>query len=392
MTLPSQKEYLKPMRLRYKKARTKAEKTTLISEVCSILSVHRKHAIRLLNQKPTRHIKKSVGKQETYGQDLCTPLRRLWEVAGHPCSKRLHAQISTLLDTLIRFKEIEVTPSQDRQLREMSNWTINKLLAYERLKKKGEGLSGTRTSPLLKTLIPIRTDFHEVTGPGHIELDCVLHCGESMSGSYAETVNLIDIHTHWNEKGMILNKTKQKVISVVHGSRKSFPFPLLSLDFDNGTEFVNWHLYNYCKREQISFTRSRSYHKNDQAHIEGKNFHSVRKVMGYDRIESEQIVDLVNEVYRNEIRLLTNFFYPTFKLIEKDREGGKVTKRYEVPRTPYERVMSSDTILKEKKDALRDQYLSLNPAQLQRSLKTKMEKIFIMISVTFPNLATTPSS
>ena len=390
MTMAAQKEYLKPMRLRYSKTKTKVEKSLLISEVCTVMSVHRKHAIRLLNKKPVRHIKRSIGKSETYGQDLCLPLIRLWEVAGYPCSKRFHAQLPSLLDTLIRFDEISVTIEQDSKLRKMSNWTINKLLAFERLKKNGEGFSGTRTSPLLKTLIPIRTDFFDVVSPGHIELDCVLHCGVNLSGSYAETVNLIDIHTHWNEKRMILNKSNRKIISVLHECRGGFPFPLVSIDFDNGGEFVNWLLYKYCKRENISFTRSRSYHKNDQAHIESKNNHSIRKVIGYDRIETQQIVDMINDIYKNELRLMVNFFYPTFKLINKERNGGKVTKRYETPRTPYERVMSSDTIPKETKEALKAQYIDLNPAQLQRSLHTKLQNIFKMISVTFPNLATTP--
>ena len=192
-----------------------------------------------------------------------------------------------------------------------------------------------------------------------------------MSGQYAETLNVLDIHSHWNEKTIFLNKTKEKVVGSFHQLRKQFPFPILSIDFDNGFEFVNWVMHKYCKREGLSFTRSRSYHKNDQAHIEGKNYQSIRKVVGYDR-------------------LLTNFFYTTMKLEGKKRVGGRVCKTHGEARTPYQRVLASDTISQEIKDHLTEQYKGLNPAELQRSMKKKLKAIQARSSVTKLNLATTP--
>src|SRR3989338_1077096 len=206
-------------------------------------------------------------------------------------------------------------------------------------------------------------------------MDCVLHCGESVSGVYAETVNMIDIDTHWNERRMILKKTNRKVIGVVHKVRGSLPFPLLSIDFDNGSEFVNWGMHGYCTRDKIAFTRSRPYKKNDQAHIEGKNYQSVRRVTGYGRITDEKIVEAFNDLYRNEHRLLTNFFYPTLKLKKKVRVGGKIYKKYEVAKTPYERVIKSKYVDKETKRQLKKQYEELNPAALNRSLQVKLKKI-----------------
>lgn len=257
----------------------------------------------------------------------------------------------------------------------MSNFTVNALLKRERKDPDYYGLSGTKTSPLLKTLIPIRTEFNEVHAPGHIEMDCVLHCGESLSGQYAETLNLLDIHTHWNEKSVFLDKTRAKVISTLHLLRKQFPFPLKSVDFDNGFEFVNWRMYNYCTREKLLFTRSRSYHKNDQAHIEGKNFQSIRRLIGYERITNPSVVRLINEVYQTEHRLLTNFFYPTFKLREKKRVGTTVIKRYEIPQTPYQRVLKSTEVSPEEKQRLITIYATLNPLQLQRNLHKKLIRI-----------------
>jgi len=322
MTLQSKKEYLAAMRKRYAIVKDKITKTKILDEVVTVLNVHRKHAVRTLNK---RELKRSLPRSPRYqyGLDLIKPLETLWNIAGMPCSKRLKPQIPILITQLKKFDEITLYGNQEVQLCKMSNWTIDQLLTPTRDKIRGKGISGTRRSPLLKSLIPIRTAWDDVEEPGHIEMDCVLHCGESLSGIYAETVNMIDINTHWNERRMILKKTNRKVIGVVHTSRQAFPFLVKSLDFDNGHEFVNWGMYGYCKREDIAFTRSRPYKKNDQAHIEGKNYQSVRKVTGYGRITDTKIVSAFNDLYENEHRLLTNFFLPNLKTQEERAERNK---------------------------------------------------------------------
>jgi hypothetical protein len=261
----------------------------------------------------------------------------------------------------------------------MSTFTIDRLLEEERLDKIDKGLSGTKTSPVLKYLIPIRTNFDEVCHPGHIEMDCVLHCGNSLNGIYAETLNLLDIQTHWNEKDIFLKKTKTKVVSAFHMLKQKFPFDVKSVDFDNGFEFVNWSMSTYCDRHGIKYTRSRSYHKNDQAHIEGKNYHSVRKLVGYSRIDRYEIVELIRDIYQNEHRLLTNFFYTTMRLKKKLRVGAKIVKEYDKAKTPYQRVLESNKIPDKVKDQLRKDYRNLNPAKLQRDLETKLKKLANMI-------------
>jgi hypothetical protein len=393
MSNQSKKEYLVTVRARYKSCRTRKEKSAIISEVETNLRILRKSAIRLLNQKVFVRRKTIKSRKEIYGYDLIKPLKQIWETVGYPCSKRLKPQIKETVKKLKQFNEIKLYGNQEELLIKMSTFTIDRLLEAERdISDKEYGLSGTKRSPLLKTLIPVRTYFDdkETKEPGHTEMDCVLHCGESLSGQYAETLNVLDIYSHWNEKKIFLNKTKAKIVGAFHDMRtKQFPFPIKSVDFDNGFEFVNWILKGYCDRNSLSFTRSRSYHKNDQAHIEGKNYQSVRRLTGYDRITDPKLVEMIDDIYQNEHRLLTNFFYTTLKLKEKVRINGKVRKVYEEAKTPYQRLMESDKISKEVKNKLRATYIRLNPAQLQRDLKRKLEKTKDYRLVTQLNLATT---
>ena len=389
----SKKEYLATVRARYKSCRSRIDKSRIISEIETNLGILRKSAIRLLNQKPLVRRKTLKSRKEIYGYDLIKPLKLIWEVVGYPCSKRLKPQIKDTIRKLKEFNEIKLYGKQEVLLTSMSTFTIDRLLEAERdISGKEYGLSGTKRSPLLKTLIPVRTNFNEkeTKEPGHVEMDCVLHCGESLSGQYAETLNVLDIYSHWNEKKIFLNKTKAKIVGVFHEMRtKQFPFNTISADFDNGFEFVNWILKGYCDRNNISYTRSRSYHKNDQAHIEGKNYQSVRRVTGYERITDPRLVEMIDDLYQNEHRLLTNYFYTTLKLKEKVRINGKVKKIYEEAKTPYQRLMESDKISKEVKDKLKEEYERLNPAALQRSLKRKLDKIQDYRSVTIFNLAMT---
>ncbi|NTU47334.1 transposase family protein [Candidatus Roizmanbacteria bacterium] len=285
-----------------------------------------------------------------------------------------------LITKLKKFDEIKLYGKQEELLCKMKESTIERLLESSKdITSKEYGLSGTRKSPLLKSLIPVRVYFtkDEYKEPGHIEMDCVLHCGESLVGVYAETLNVLDVSTHWNEKTIFLHKTQAKIVGGLDKLKKQFPFPLLSVDFDNGTEFVNWKMKEYCDRNNLEYTRCRSYHKNDQAHIEGKNYHSIRKVVGYDRIEDSEIVALIDDMYQNEHRLLTNFFYTTMKLKEKEKAANGHTKKvYEAAQTPYERVLATPSVTEEAKQKLRSQYDTLNPAELQRNLKKKLDIIY----------------
>ena len=387
--MATKKEYLDTVRKRYRSLKSRSEKRKVINEVVSNLKVHEKHAIRTLNQKIRRKIVLTRRRPEVYGFDLIKPLKEIWVIAGKPRSKRLKPQLPELMKKLEQFNEIKLYPKQKDLLLKIGTSSIDKLLGPEKRKLRGKGLTGTKRSPLLKSLIPIRTGFDDVKGiPGHIEMDTVLHCGDTTKGNYAITLNNLDIDTHWNEKGMFFKKTQDKVIGSFVVLKRKFPFEILSVDFDGGDEFVNWKFKTYCDENHTAYTRCRSYHKNDQAHIESKNFQSIRKVIGYDRITDLRIIELIDDIYQDEHRLLTNFFYTTLKLSEKKRVSNKIKKKYEIAKTPYQRVLESKHIDKSVKEKLQSEYEHLNPAQLSRSLNKKLDKISKLISVTKLNQAT----
>lgn len=381
-------DYLVDVKQRYHVCTFRQGKSSIIDEVIANTGMNRKSVIRTLNRKTqsqrrTRFF--SPGRKVKYPKRLCIPLEIIWNAAGRPCAKRLAPQIEEMIDKLKQFNELSIERSDELLLIGASHFTINALLENVRV-AQGEtyGLGGTKTSPLLKTLVLIRTEFteEEKSTPGHLELDCVLHCGDSLSGEYAETLNSLDIATHWNEKTIFMHKCARRIVSLTDMLIRQYPYPILSVDFDNGYEFLNWKMHEYCTRNNMNFTRGRSYHKNDQAHIEGKNNHSIRKVIGYARIDDQKTVDLIEDLYQHEIRLLTNFFYTTMKLKrkEKDLKSGKSTKSYEVAKTPYQRVLESDTVSPEMKDKLRLEYMKLNPVQLHRELAKKLKVISDVMS------------
>lgn len=379
MTVQTRNEYIKIVRRKYARVKSRSRKRKIIREVIENTGLHEKSVIRALNRRELRNRKSGSGRKEEYTYDLIKPIEGIWEVSGRACSKNLTPQVPELLKKLEEYNEIKVTDRQRNLLNQISSYGVEKLLKSKKKKLGIRGLSGTKSSSHLKSLIPIRTQFDLDTKPGDLEVDCVLHCGDNVSGIFAETLNMLDVATHWNERRIVLAKTKGKIVGSFHLARQGFPFPVKSIDFDNGFEFVNWSMYEYCKRHKISFTRCRSYHKNDQAHIEGKNYHSVRKIIGYERIENEEIVNLVADIYSNELRLLTNYFYTTRKLVEKKKVGGKVTKRYDEAKTPYKRVLISKDVDIKVKMKLMQEYKKLNPAELYRSLQGKLGKLPRMV-------------
>lgn len=389
--MATKNDYINTVRNRYKKTKTKKEKSKIINEVEANLNLKRKHIIKILNGKyhHTKY-KKARHRKPKYPYHLNVPLSQIWKIAGKPCSKNLKPQIKDLIDQLEKFNEINLNQEDKALLCTMGTSKIDNLLKQAGHKKSQKGISGTKTSPLLKTLIPIRTNFDDVSNPGHLEMDCVLHCGNNVAGTFADTLNVVDIHTHWNEQYTFLNKTARKTVGAFHILKSRFPFIIKSIDFDNGFEFVNWHLKKYCDNNKIKYTRSRSYKKNDQANIEERNGHRIRKLVGYDRITQEEIVIMLNDIYQNEYRLLNNFFYTTRKLISKEKKGKKYIKKYDEAKTPYQRLLNSEDVDLSDKIKLMAEYKKLNPAELNRNLLKKMSHLKKMISVSKINQATTP--
>jgi hypothetical protein len=268
------------------------------------------------------------------------------------------------------------------QLYAISPATIDRLLKPLRLNYPGKGRSGTKPGRLLKNQIPIKTDHWDVTKPGFLEADTVAHCGSSLAGNFIWSITLTDILTPWTENRATWNKGAYGVKKNIKNVEKNLPFEILGFDCDNGSEFLNWHLIEYFtkRKKPVQFTRSRPYRKNDNAHVEQKNWTHVRHLFGYERFDKPVIVELMNDLYSNEYSQYQNHFIPTMKLVKKEKVNSKYRKKYDNPKTPYQRIMESGHIDQETKDPLAAEHASLNPFVLKRAIERKLKKIFSYVS------------
>jgi hypothetical protein len=203
--------------------------------------------------------------------------------------------------------------------------------------------------------------------PGYVEIDLVAHCGSTAAGDYVNTLDVTDICTGWTETAAVLNKAQRHVFNALLDIENRLPFPLRGIDSDNGSEFINGHLYRYCRQKGIVFTRSRPYKKNDGCHVEQKNWNVVRRNIGYGRYEGKAAVGIMNDYYAL-LRQYSNFFLPQTKLIGKTRDGARVRKLYDIPKTPYRRLLESDCISECVRASLTEMYVSINPARLKRDM------------------------
>jgi hypothetical protein len=308
---------------------------------------------------------------------LLVPLKRIWKAANLPCSKRLKVIIPLWLPGYIKTYG-PISQKAAGALLRISPSSIDRILKPVRAQHTKHGRATTKPGTLLKKHIPIKTNQWDESRPGYLEADTVAHCGSSTEGMFANTLDCVDIATGWTEQRAVWGKNYQDVIDQIKNIEQSLPFPILGFDADNGTEFLNHHLLRYLtdRKRPIQFTRSRAYKKDDNAHVEQKNWTHVRQWLGYDRLDSPDLVPLMNELYTSEWRLFLNFFCPSVKLIEKKRVASKTVKRYDKPKTPYQRILESPEISAETKRALREQFKTLNPFVLRKALEEKLKKIF----------------
>jgi hypothetical protein len=377
MSLKSKRELLEVLRPRYLKV-NKVEKQKMLDEFTSATGYHRKHAIRALkNQRQIQnHLK---GKPKTYKAvyrgEVVQVLEQIWEVYGRICSKRLQPFLAEGIKVLERCQEIEVSSDTKELLLNISSASIDRCLRPVRM-RSSPGLSTTKPGSLLKNLIPVHTFTEwDQERPGFMEIDLVAHCGNTTEGQYLNTLTCTDIATGWTDVTTLLHRSQQAVSEAIHRMRHRLPFPLLGIDSDNGSEFINDLLYRYCLNEKITFTRSRPYKKNDQAHVEQKNWSVVRHTVGYDRWETEPEFALLESIY-DDLRFYINFFQPSFKLIAKERIGNRTVKRYDIAKTPYQRVLECQDISLPAKAQLVNLYLQLNPAELRRRIDLKTAKLW----------------
>ena len=377
MSLKSKNELLEAVRPRYLKA-SKFEKQKILDEFTSATGYHRKHAIRVLKNKVQvqNHLKgKSKTFQPIYRGDVVQALEQVWEIYGHICSKRLQPFLPEAIRVLERCQEIQLSKDAKELLLKISSASIDRCLRPIRIKRP-QGLSTTKPGSLLKSLIPVRTFTQwDEQRPGFLEIDLVAHCGNTTEGQFLCTLTCTDLCTGWTEVTGLLHRSQAAVSEALRQMRQRLPFPLLGIDSDNGGEFINDLLYQYCLAEKITFTRSRPYQKNDQAHVEQKNWSVVRHTVGYDRWETEPELALLECVY-DDLRPYINFFQPSLKLIAKERIDNKTFKRYDPAKTPYQRVLERKDVSFEAKARLAHFYLQLNPAELRRRIDQKIAKFW----------------
>jgi hypothetical protein len=393
LTMREKKALTAEIQDRYGKA-TKKAKSKILDEFTVTTGYNRNYATRILRLKvgkvigytkiDGRKIRYVIGKKKKtkrkrdkiYGYDVFLKLKKIWVIFDFICSKRLAPFMAEAVEKLETHKEIDLTDQVREKLLNISASTIDRLLKSEKDKfRLGKGRSGTKPGSLLKKSIPIRTfsDWDDAK-PGFTEVDLVGHDGGDVSGDYAQSLNFVDIATSWDEAAACKNKEQKHVFRAIKIASARFPFEIAGIDSDNGSEFINGIMLRYCTKNKITFTRSRPYRKNDSCFVEQKNYSVVRRAVGYLRYDTEEELDLLNELYLYLGRY-NNFFMPVTKLISKKRVGSKVTKKYDKARTPFRRALASEYIDDKIKAGLRREYDSLNPVELKKNISRLQEKL-----------------
>jgi hypothetical protein len=367
---------LKAIYPRYQQA-TRLEKQRILDEFCQVTRYHRKSALRLLNgPRPERQPPAPRRRSPTYGTRVIQVLAAIWRAAGYPWSVRLKALLPLWLPWARR--RFRLTPALEAQLLRLSPRQMDRRLAPYRRPGQTGRYGGTKPGTLLKHHIPLRTDRWDVTVPGFTEIDLVAHCGDSGDGEFAHSLNLTDIHTTWVETRAVLGRGQHAVQQALEEMRAVLPFVLRGIDSDNGSEFINAHLLRYCQGRGIQFTRGRPYKKDDNAHIEQKNWTHVRKLTGYVRYDSPAAVAALNALYRQDLRLFQNLFLPSVKLVQKVRVGARIRRVYDRPQTSFERVQACSEAEPAKVAQLAALRGRLDPFALAEAIDQQLSRLYAL--------------
>lgn len=376
MSLTSRKELVKKAKGRYLQAK-RSEKTTILDELFENTGLNRNYLTQMLSAKVDLSFVNPISRKrrETYTANDIFYLTKIWKIFDYPCGQRLAPMLPEYICVLEKFKELIFPDSVKEKLLKVKSSTIDRRLKKFRTLRHKKVFSTTKPGTLLKKNIPLKTSSWDETRLGYGELDTVAHCGGSAAGEFIFSLTYTDIASQWTISEAVMGKAQKRIRDALESISNRLPFALKGIDPDNGGEFINWQLYNHCLTNGIEFTRGRPYAKNDNAHIEQKNYTHVRKLIGYKRLDKEHQLKKINDLYWNEWDFYKNFFLPNKKLIEKRRVGAKIVKKYDEPKTPYQRLLEHKYFPESEKDKLKTIYAKLNPAELKRSIDKKLSKI-----------------
>ena len=380
MDMQAKNQYLKALiEKRGYLLKPKKEKSKLLDEYCQTTGQNRNYVIRKI--RTGNYLKTSFGKRkkkEYYDGYVKEVLVEIWRIFDYPCGQRLEPLLKDgIAERLKELGEINCSREVLDKLREISSTTIDRKLKHQREIERIRRKYQKKVHPLLYQKIPVKlSDEWDRNQLGNIQTDLIEHCGQSARGEYINTISNTDISTGWWEGEAIMGRGQIPTLEGLEKTRKRFPFKWGEIHSDNGTEFINWHLFRYCQKEKLGFSRSRPNKKNDNCFVEQKNWTHVKKYVGYLRYDTKEEQEILNNLYQNELRLYKNFFQPVIKLVLKERIGGKIHRKYDVPKTPYQRVMESKEVSEEKKQELKKIYESLNPAELKRAIDRKLNLLW----------------
>ncbi len=375
MTQELKRAYIGKVHLRYQKSARK-EKALILDEFCEVFSVTRKHAIKLLNELPIPNGTKP-GPKIIYGPEVVHHLHVLWNEMNQMCGKKMKAAISLWLPFY------DCPKATKERLLQISSATIDRLLKPFK-EGKVKGISSTRSAEsFIKNKIPIKLLDGDIKEPGFIEADTVAHCGNSLAGEFTNSLTMTDLFSAWTENRAVWTKESRKVRGAIGEVERSLPFKIKGFASDNGNEFFNHELHDYFNNrpEKVEIVRRRPYKKNDNAHVEQKNWTHVRELFGYDRFDHQDLVDLMNEIYKFYWNPLWNYFTPVMKLKSKTRLGGKVIKKHDEPKTPYQRLTESNHVTDKEKIIMRARLERLNPFELKKELETRLKWFFKIVEI-----------
>src|SRR3989344_3631350 len=379
MNMQSRNQYLLEVRPEYLKTKSKKIRSSLLDEVEKRTKLNRKYLLEKLKPKSNldiiaQHRKK---RPQYYDNSVVTALAKMWQIFDHPCGQRLETSLKTETERLRKLGELSCSDMVAQKLQTMGSATIDRKLKQQKEIEIVKAKYHKKIRPLLYQKIPVKVFAEQDrSGLGNMQIDLVEHCGASAAGQFVCTLDATDISSGWTEQEAAWGKGQENTKTGIDLARGRCPFSWAEIHSDGGTEFINAHLYAYSVDTGIDFSRSRAYKKNDNCLVEQKNYTHVRRLVGYLRYDKEAEMHLINGLYRGPSRLYKNFVQPVIKLISKTRIGGKLHRKYDKPKTPYQRIMESDEVSNEKKEGLRAIYLTLNPAKLKREIEKKTNTIF----------------